>query len=128
MFIPDRSKLVLLGIGLRDGRVEDFLSGVREPETGWFTTISGWLREHHQMETNGDALGFEVLGFQPEILHSWVCNSLEKTAGRELGIVLNEYGLIPKEAEAEKIAALCDADDGTEPVWWDPWLLVGYKW
>lgn len=127
MFIPDPSELVLLGIGLRDGRVEDFLSGVCEQDMGW-TEVPGWLREHHRMDANGNALGFEVLGFEPDVFHSWVCNGLEKSAGRELGIVLNEYGLIPREDEAEKIAALCDADDGTEPVWWDPWLLVRYKW
>lgn len=60
-------------------------------------------------------LGYEVIGYEWGNFHSWLCNSLQRDLP---DIELNDHGLIRSFAEAERVAAFANEDDGTEPVDW----------
>ncbi|MFJ8474459.1 hypothetical protein [Kitasatospora sp. NPDC094011] len=72
----------------------------------------------------GDGIGWEVLGYDHGLLHSWLCNDLYRDAVRELGVETGERGLLPGPDAAERVAAWANARDDTKPVTWVPALLM----
>ncbi|MFB7475909.1 hypothetical protein [Kitasatospora sp. NPDC056184] len=72
----------------------------------------------------GHELGWEVLGYDCGMIHSWLCNSLHQDAARELGVTADERGLLPSRQPAERLAAWANARDDTKPVTWFPAALV----
>ncbi|MEU6237000.1 hypothetical protein [Kitasatospora sp. NPDC047058] len=72
----------------------------------------------------GRELGWEVLGYDYGMLHSWLCNDLHRDAVRDLGVDTDERGLLPGRDAAERVAAWANARDDTKPVTWFPAALV----
>ena len=66
----------------------------------------------------GVGLGFEVVGFEAGLLHSWLCNSLQRDARDNLGIVVNQFGLLDTLDQARAVAVMANRDPGTEEVGW----------
>jgi hypothetical protein len=119
-------QLALVGIALPERDVADFLDdnyGTGDP--GWVQAI----RQHQQLATGGQPLGFEVLGLDGEGFHSWRCNSLEDVAAERLDIMPNQYGLIQTLEDAERVAELAnDGQTRAEDCLWLPWLVTRYGW
>lgn len=72
----------------------------------------------------GRALGWEVLGYDHGILHTWLCNSLHDDAVRDLGITTDNHGLLPDRTTATRVATWANARDDTKPVTWFPATLL----
>ncbi|MFB7470032.1 hypothetical protein [Kitasatospora sp. NPDC056184] len=72
----------------------------------------------------GREIGWEVLGYDGGILHSWLCNDLYQDAVRDLGVTADERGLLPSREPADRLADWANALDDTEPVTWFPAALV----
>ncbi|MFE6866877.1 hypothetical protein ACFVFS_09990 [Kitasatospora sp. NPDC057692] len=72
----------------------------------------------------GHELGWEVLGYDYGMIHSWLCNNLHQDAARELGVTPDDRGLLPSREPAERLAAWANARDDTKPVTWFPAALV----
>jgi len=74
----------------------------------------------------GVSLGFEPLVFDGSTPPcSWLCNHLEVSVHRDLGIVPNRHGLIGTYDEARRCTDCISRDDvGAEPGLWLPWLVV----
>jgi hypothetical protein len=84
------------------------------------------LKRRPVLET-GTPLGFEPLGFNVGLSCSWMCNGLEVTVNRDLGITPNPLGLISTLSEALQCVAHISQDHvGAEPGLWLPWLLVDH--
>ncbi|MFF2952809.1 hypothetical protein ACFVVU_15870 [Kitasatospora sp. NPDC057965] len=77
-----------------------------------------------EVAAGGRRIGWEVLGHDDGILHSWLCNDLYQDAVRDLGVTTDERGLLPSREPAERLAAWANARDDTKPVTWFPAALV----
>ncbi|MEK2488268.1 hypothetical protein WN990_01775 [Kitasatospora purpeofusca] len=73
---------------------------------------------------SGRALGWEVLGYDDGVLHTWLCNDLHDDAVRELGITTDHRGLLPDRTTADRLATWANARDDTKPVTWFPATLL----
>ncbi len=83
------------------------------------------LKSGQVIDINTGFRGFEVLGWNYFELHSFICNSLERNFVGELGIKLNENGLIDNWQDASRAADYTnDPDTGGEPVVWSSWAIV----
>lgn len=74
----------------------------------------------------GHELGWEVLGHDYGLLHSWLCNDLYDDGVVSLGVGANEHGLLPDRDAAERIAAWANVRGDTKPVTWFPGALIGW--
>ncbi|MER5348908.1 hypothetical protein ABT093_01015 [Kitasatospora sp. NPDC002551] len=72
----------------------------------------------------GREIGWEVLGYDDGVLHSWLCNDLHRDAVRDLGVTTDGRGLLPSREPADRLAAWANARDDTKPVTWFPAALV----
>ncbi|MFJ8443081.1 hypothetical protein [Kitasatospora griseola] len=72
----------------------------------------------------GSELGWEVLGYDMGMVHTWLCNDLHADAVRELGVHTDDRGLLPDRHSAERVAAWANARDDTKPVTWVPARLI----
>ncbi len=111
----------LLGLGLPRRLREEFLA--------WNGTsgIDRLLECGLDLPSDGRPLGWEPLGFEwggwP---HSWLCNGLPGSWGREAGIETGDTGLLTR-VQAERCAEWCNRDEAqAEPVYWAPWLLLDF--
>jgi hypothetical protein len=86
------------------------------------------LRRRQPLAEGGVELGYEILGEEPGgDFDSWHVNHLEPLVHRELGIAVNQYGLIDNLDAARRAAEFIGQPDvPAEPVSWRPWLLVAY--
>jgi hypothetical protein len=86
------------------------------------------LRRRQPLAAGGLEMGYEILGEEPGgDFDSWHVNGLEPLVHRDLGIVVNEYGLIDNLDTARRAAEYIGRPDvPAEPVSWRPWLLVCY--
>jgi hypothetical protein len=73
---------------------------------------------HPVAAPGGVGLGFEVVGFEAGRLHSWLCNSLQRDARDNLGIGVNQFGLLDTLDQARAVAMMANRDPGTEEVDW----------
>jgi hypothetical protein len=116
--------LVLLGIALPEHHVGEFLDEQEE----WLG-VRQLLEERKPLASSpAEVLGYEVLGHDFSTFHSWLCNRLERDAAAELRITPDERGFLNTLEEAERVARWANEDKGTEPVLWQPWLVVRYAW
>jgi hypothetical protein len=86
------------------------------------------LRQRQPLAGGGVELGYEILGEEPGgDFDSWHVNGLEPLVHRELGIEVNQFGLIDNLDAARRAAEFIGRPDTpAEPVPWRPWLLVSY--
>ncbi|MFG2823783.1 hypothetical protein ACGFX4_30705 [Kitasatospora sp. NPDC048365] len=76
------------------------------------------LYEPPPLADGGEALGWEVLGYDCGLLHSWLCNDLYRDAVAELGVEVTSRGLLADRAAAERLAGWANARTDTKPVVW----------
>ncbi|WP_027341393.1 hypothetical protein [Hamadaea tsunoensis] len=87
-----------------------------------------WRRLTHPVAAPpGMPLGFEVVGFEAGDLHSWLCNDLQRDAWEQLGITVNELGLLDDLDQARAVAVMADRDPGTEEVDWIAALVIEHQ-
>ncbi|MFI5530094.1 hypothetical protein ACIA8O_16270 [Kitasatospora sp. NPDC051853] len=73
----------------------------------------------------GRELGWEVLGYDDGLLHTWLCNDLREDGVRELGVATSEDRvLLPTREAAARVAAWANARSDTKPVTWFPAALI----
>lgn len=132
-FLPDRTDIVVLELALAQACVKEFCQAA-EPQPpkegvspqgrqGVYEMI---LKGRPVLET-GIPLGFEPLVFNMGLSCSWLCNGLEVTVNRDLGIAPNPLGLISTLSEALQCVAHISQDHvNAEPGLWLPWLLVDH--
>ncbi|GAA3011316.1 hypothetical protein GCM10020229_23540 [Kitasatospora albolonga] len=76
-------------------------------------------------EPAGRELGWEVLGYDHGLLHTWLCNDLHGDGVRELGVTTDpDRVLLPDRESAVRVAAWANARTDTKPVTWFPAALV----
>ena len=76
------------------------------------------------MGEGGHELGWEVLGYDYGLLHSWLCNDLYDDGVLSLGVGTDERGLLPDRDTARRVAAWANARGDTKPVTWFPGALI----
>ena len=121
-FLSD-SLSVLMGIGLHQKRVDDFLQ--QHAETGQAYGIYHGLQQQQSLVAGGVAQGFDILGYGNGINHSWLCYSLETHVKERFNITPNELGLIANVDDANRVRNFARQE---EPGWhWEAWLIVYYE-
>ncbi|MFC5667746.1 hypothetical protein ACFP3U_32880 [Kitasatospora misakiensis] len=106
--------------------VDAFVTDIREAETHEPVLLAHLDGPDPTPEPTegGRALGWEVLGYDAGILHTWLCNDLHDDAVRELGITTDNHGLLPDRTTAARVATWANARDDTKPVTWFPATLL----
>jgi hypothetical protein len=130
-FRPSFTDLRILGLAMPDRDVDDYLAGQDPPrsEQAWTFGLVDGIRRGQRPPPGGTALGYEILGAEyGGGFHSWYCNNLEPIVHERLGIIVNEDGLVDGLDAAVQATELVASDEiGSEPVWWQTWLLVDYS-
>jgi len=133
-FLADRDDVALFGLGLHKSNVKEFLDFAAPPlqqpgfapmgKTGVFEAVS----QNRALVDNGISLGYELLVTTAGLLTcSWLCNGLEVTFAKELGIKPNSNGFIQTFEEASRCANfISEGHVGAEPGLWLPWLTIKY--
>lgn len=124
-FLPLQEDTSLIGMGLAEDLVEEFLSG--EAPGGTSSGSGELVRQHEGLQEDGEVLGYEVLDSEFGSFHSWLCNGLERDVSEALGIRPNDNGFIENAEEARSCAEYAAREEvEAEPVDWLPWLIVRY--
>ncbi|MFD7961321.1 hypothetical protein ACFV5J_11015 [Streptomyces zaomyceticus] len=78
-----------------------------------------------EVAAGGRVLGWEVLGYDIGLLHSWLCNNLYEDGVRQLGVATDDdRGLLSDREAAVRVATWANARGDTKPVTWFPAALV----
>jgi len=126
-FLHISEDLALVGIGLRQEDASDWLVEEEPRESEGTPGIYEALSMGHALESGGEVIGFEVLGYDMGSFHSWLCNGLEVDCYRAFNICPNRKGLIRNLEEAIEVAEYASREEvGAEPVLWQPWLVAQY--
>ncbi|MCS5711455.1 hypothetical protein [Candidatus Berkiella aquae] len=69
--------------------------------------------------------GFEILGFETGVFHSFYCDNFHVEISKSLNIQLNQYGLISDLTDAIKANDyIDDPEHGAESAYWLPWAIT----
>jgi hypothetical protein len=138
-FLPQKHDVLLVGVGLPNNLVGDFLQQnwhiVLDTNTQvqskdlW--SIGYVLSGQKPLPEGGKPLGFEVISyFASTFSDTWLCSLLEREMYELFNIRTNEYGLINSLEEARKVYEWIAEDKmqgkRAEPLPYHPWLLVQY--
>jgi len=127
-FLHSDNDVVLVGVGLQPECAALLLREEKPAANHGTPGIYQALGQGLSLESDGEVLGFEVLGYEWGGFHSWLCNGLEVESYRELNIRPNRYGFIDSLEEAIKAAEYASREEvGAEPALWQPWLIVKYS-
>ena len=121
-FFPTTEKMMLIGIGLHQDRVDSFLE--RHADPGEHYGVYQVLQQRQSMPTNGEVLGFEVLAYDMGLTHSWICFNMPAPVHETYQIELNFAGLIETQEESLQARELVNNEEGGQG--WQPWLVVEY--
>ncbi|MEU3402192.1 hypothetical protein [Streptomyces filamentosus] len=77
-----------------------------------------------EVAEGGHKLGWEVLGYDCGLLHTWLCNDLYEEGRLHLGVDTDERGLLPDRQAALRVAAWANTRGDTKPVTWFPGALI----
>jgi hypothetical protein len=77
-----------------------------------------------EVAEGGHKLGWEVLGYDYGLLHTWLCNDLYEEGRIHLGVETDERGLLPDRQAALRVAAWANTRGDTKPVTWFPAALI----
>ena len=124
----------VLGLGLPEGRVDEFIrASSPPPQVPGYSPMgeSGFLRSAKRREPLASGhrpLGFELLNVEVgQISHSWLCNGLESHFWSTRGIRPGPNGFIQTLDEAARCStSIATERPGAEPGPWFPWLIVEY--
>jgi len=130
-FLNHINDLKIIGIGLPNNYLESFLDeeGTKNKSTEERSGIENVLikKEFINSQT-GSIKGYEILGYETNTFHSYLCNGLEKDFKNQYVFSLNENGFIKSLTEAERYCDIANDEDlGTEPVFWLPWAIFEYN-
>ncbi len=117
--------LVLFSIALHRDYTNLFIAETRSPEKIIPSGISLMVQKAIPIEEGGEALGYDVLGYQLAWSHSWLCYGFAKEANEKLGIRPNSHGFIQTPEDAKKVADLANRSDApSEYKPYLPWLVT----
>lgn len=129
-FLYHLTEAKIIGIGLPEEYVEEFLKNEEfqnESEVNQYDIEKLLSRKIPIEEKDSKMIGYEVLGFDYGVFHSYLCNGLEKDYKKRFGFTLNENGFISTLEEAIRFCDLTNDEEGAEPVLWLPWGIFEYK-
>ena len=126
--LPD---IRIISIGLPEQYKVDFLEDVaafssQNPEP---YGVEKMVSQHISPDTDGaKKIGYEVLGFDSGLFHSYLCNGLERDFDHQLNTSLNSHGLIHTFEKADRYSDYCnELGEATEAVLWLPWAIIEYE-
>jgi hypothetical protein len=117
--LPD---LRCIGIGLSECHVKKLFDPSFIEEGGIFQCLD----QKKPLSDNGKLLGYEVLGYDTNHFHSYLCNGLQ-IEYPNLGIELNSYGFITSIEQATEAAEYISGLEGVEVDLYLPWMIREYK-
>lgn len=124
-FISNTDDLHLIGIGLAIELLDIWDYG-QEHKDG----VTKTLESKTPLEEGGVPLGFEIVSFQSDFSHSWLCSGIHKDMDELFGIQVNARGLIDSYQDAKKVHDWIAEDEmqgrRSEPEPYTPWLFVSY--
>lgn len=121
-------ELDIIEIGLPESYVAEFLVQGDQGESPERYGVERFMLRHGYDAPLGQLLGYEVLGYENGMFHSYLCNSLEQDFAKQFTFRLNKNGFIPTLEEAERYCAYSNQEDvETEPVIWLPWAIYGVE-
>ncbi|MFY9858880.1 MAG: hypothetical protein WAK79_12475 [Exiguobacterium chiriqhucha] len=116
-------ELDIIELGLPESYVADFLAEGDEGESLERYGVERLLR-HGCGAPVGRLLGYEVLGYENGMFHSYLCNGLEQDFAKQFSFQLNRHGFISTFEEAERYCTYSNQEDvETESVLWLPWAI-----
>lgn len=126
-FLTVGADVYLVGLGLAGTDVARLLRDASRSDESWAPGgILEMIAAGLPPEPGGEALGWEVLGFDHGGFHSWFCNRLEVEVEAELGIRPGALGLIARGSDALAVADYAAGDPGVEPGVWLAGKLLSY--
>ncbi|MFD4706874.1 hypothetical protein ACFWM3_18675 [Gottfriedia sp. NPDC058432] len=130
-FLNDVKDLRIIGIGLPNNYLESFfdeedtINKSTDERTGIENVL---IRKEFIVDETNLIKGYEVLGYETNTFHSYLCNGLEKEFKNKFDFSLNENGFIKSLAEAERCCDIANDENlGTEPFFWLPWAIFEYN-
>jgi hypothetical protein len=126
-----------MGIGLPERLIEAFLQEEQHAydphQAQQIRVVMGVSRVatlRQELEHEGKVLGYELLGYEESLAHSWLCSGLDREMYTVFGIRPNQHGLIDSLDEAMQVYDWIAEDEQqghrAEPEPYYPWLLVEY--
>ena len=133
-FFPERTDLVIFGLGLHESNAAEFLAAAKPTLAGPGVALMGetgvceCVRRRETIAGGGETSGFELLSTYFGLLTcSWLCNGLEKNCADRLGIAPNRRGFVGTYEGAQRCAAFISRPEiKAEPGLWFPWLVTIY--
>lgn len=126
-FLRTGTGIKLLGIGLPESYLEEFLSEARPGPAEGTPGVYQAVQSRAPLAEGGVPLGFEPLGYDNGGFHSFICNSLETDYSEKLKLAFNEHGRFAELAACERAVDYTRLEStGAEPALWQPWLVVEY--
>lgn len=117
-------ELDIIEIGLPESYVAEFLAQGDEGESPERYGVERFVLGHERDEPTGQFLGYEVLGYENGMFHSYLCNGLERDFAEEFSFKLNNHGFVSTLEEAERYCTYSNQEHiETEPVLWLPWAI-----
>ncbi|MET3193777.1 hypothetical protein [Bacillus sp. OAE603] len=129
-FLNHIQDLRIIGFGLPSNYLESFFDeeGTLNKTTEDRTGLENILMKKDFIDDVTSIKGFEILGYETNIFHSYLCNGLEKDFKNQFDFSLNENGFVSSLEEAEKCCDIANDEElGTEDVFWLPWAIFEYE-
>ncbi len=120
----NRSAVILVGIGL-DRSLLPSLYAQRDDDVNHGYGLFERIEDNVELETGGEPLGYEILGYSATKFHSWLCHNSPAEARDTFGVTPNRNGFIDSLDDAVRITEHLKAT-GAETSVWEPWLVVRY--
>jgi hypothetical protein len=114
----------VVGIGLHKSLLDSFESQLAKDMNRGIGLVE-LVNENRSPAEGGNVLGFEPLGFEATMFHSWLCHYAPDEAYKRFGIRPNHLGLIDRLEDARQVNDYL-LETGAEPAIWEPWLLLDY--
>lgn len=121
----DKSTIALVGIGLERSLLASFYAQ-RNDDVNRGYGLFERVDKNVELEAGGEALGYELLGFEATKFHSWLCHNSPVEAKEKLGVTPNQFGFVDSLADGVRIRNYLK-ETGAEQSVWEPWLIVSYE-
>ena len=124
-YLRQLPRISLIRIALPETYLEEFTRLGKPAEGSGEPGVYAGIRRGVLIEPGQEDLGYDILGYDLGSFHSSACHYLYKDFKDELGISLNEIGLIEDYDQAVRAAEYTrQPGRGVEPALWQPWLLT----
>jgi hypothetical protein len=121
----NKREVALLGIGL-DRSLLPSLYGQQNDDVNRGYGLLERVELQKPLDSGGEPLGFELLGFEATKFHSWLCHNAPWEAFEKFGVRPNSVGFIDSLNDALRLNQHLKST-GAEPAIWEPWLVVRYR-